>query len=201
MNAAGVSPWPLVRPFAAAAFVVSILLVASIADLCFCHCELCCELRDLGDAGARRHPHQHRAARTFHHGERQSHLLAHRRPAAKPDSLLGMFLADDRRWSAGQRRHLSRRARRDREERNGSARFCVLEKGSVHRLEAGQHDPRIVNVRPIRYSIAQRCGRTANRRRRHLQNTLARSDLGAVVAARQRRAVRRPARRVPVGTA
>ena len=79
MNAAGVSPWRLLRPFLGGALVVS-LLVAFIAAY-VSPLEPARAAR-VGDSGPRRHSHQYRAARPFHHRQRQSHL-PHRRPASR----------------------------------------------------------------------------------------------------------------------
>jgi lipopolysaccharide export system permease protein len=135
MNAAGVSPWRLLRPFLAAALVVS-LLVAVIAAYLSPR-----SLRELRDWAA-----QVRAdiltnivqpgrfitvggALTFHIADR------------KPDGLLVGIFVDDRR---DPNMHSTYLAEQGEIVKNDAASFLVLQGGSIQRLEAGQRDPRIL---------------------------------------------------------
>jgi lipopolysaccharide export system permease protein len=135
MNAAGVSPWRLLRPFLAAAIVVS-LLVAVIAAYLSPR-----SLRELRDWAA-----QVRAdiltnivqpgrfitvggALTFHIADR------------KPDGLLVGIFVDDRR---DPNMHSTYLAEKGEIVKNDAASFLVLQGGSIQRLEAGQRDPRIL---------------------------------------------------------
>ena len=111
MNAAGVSPWRLVRPFIAAALVVS---APGLRDRRLSVASQPARTARLGHAGSRRHSHQHRAARTLHHGGRQSYV-SHRRPATERTPARHIPRRPARPEGT---RHLSRRAGRDREERH-----------------------------------------------------------------------------------
>jgi lipopolysaccharide export system permease protein len=136
MNAAGVSPWRLLRPFVAAAILVS-LLVAVIAAYVSPRA-----LRELRDWSS-----QVRAdilanivqpgrftdvsgTLTFH--------IADRRPNGL---LIGIFV-DDRRDPNEQATYL---AEQGEIVKNAQGTFLVLEHGSIQRLEAGHIDPRILS--------------------------------------------------------
>jgi Predicted permeases len=135
MNAAGVSPWPLVRPFLAAGLVVA-ALVAAIAVYISPW-----SLRELRDWAT-----QVRAdiltnivqpgRFTTISGNLTFHI-ADRRPNGL---LVGIFL-DDRR---DPKEHATYLAEQGEIVKNDTGSFLVLEKGSVQRLELGQRDPRIV---------------------------------------------------------
>jgi len=146
MNAAGVSPWPLVRPFLAAALVVSIL-VALIAVYVSPW-----SLRELRDWAT-----QVRAdiltnivqpgRFTTVSGNLTFHI-ADRRPNGL---LVGIFL-DDRR---DPKEHATYLAEQGEIVKNETGSFLVLEKGSVQRLEAGQHDPRIVTFDRYAFDLSK----------------------------------------------
>src|ERR1700730_759481 len=146
MNAAGVSPWPLVRPFLAAGLVVA-ALVAAIAVYISPW-----SLRELRDWAT-----QVRADiltnivqpgrfttisgnLTFHIADR------------KPNGLLvGIFL-DDRR---DPKEHATYLAERGEIVKNDTGSFLVLEKGSVQRLELDQRDPRIVTFDRYAFDLSK----------------------------------------------
>jgi lipopolysaccharide export system permease protein len=146
MNAAGVAPWPLVRPFIAAALVVS-LLVAVIAVYVSPW-----SLRELRDWAT-----QVRAdiltnivqpgRFTTVSGNLTFHI-ADRRPNGL---LLGIFL-DDRR---DPKEHATYLAEQGEIVKNDTGSFLVLEKGSVQRLEAGQRDPRIVTFDRYAFDLSK----------------------------------------------
>jgi lipopolysaccharide export system permease protein len=146
MNAAGVSPWPLVRPFLAAALVVSILvtLIAVYVSPW--------SLRELRDWAT-----QVRAdiltnivqpgRFTTVSGNLTFHI-ADRRPNGL---LVGIFL-DDRR---DPKEHATYLAEQGEIVKNDTGSFLVLEKGSVQRLEAGQRDPRIVTFDRYAFDLSK----------------------------------------------
>jgi lipopolysaccharide export system permease protein len=146
MNAAGVSPWPLFRPFLAAALVVSIL-VALIAVYVSPW-----SLRELRDWAT-----QVRAdiltnivqpgRFTTVSGNLTFHI-ADRRPNGL---LVGIFL-DDRR---DPKEHATYLAEQGEIVKNETGSFLVLEKGSVQRLEAGQRDPRIVTFDRYAFDLSK----------------------------------------------
>jgi lipopolysaccharide export system permease protein len=146
MNAAGVSPWPLVRPFLAAALMVSIL-VALIAVYVSPW-----SLRELRDWAT-----QVRAdiltnivqpgRFTTVSGNLTFHI-ADRRPNGL---LVGIFL-DDRR---DPKEHATYLAEQGEIIKNETGSFLVLEKGSVQRLEAGQRDPRIVTFDRYAFDLSK----------------------------------------------
>jgi lipopolysaccharide export system permease protein len=153
MNAAGVSPWRLLRPFLAAAVVVS-LLVAVIAAYVSPRA-----LRELRDWAA-----QVRADiltnivqpgrfttvggnLTFHIADRRSNGL-----------LVGIFV-DDRR---DPNEHATYLAEQGEIVKNDKGSFLVLEGGSIQRLEAGQRDPRIVTFDRYAFDLSQFTGSTQN---------------------------------------
>jgi lipopolysaccharide export system permease protein len=153
MNAAGVSPWVLLRPFIVAAVVVSILLAviaAYFSPLC---------LRELRDWSA-----QVRADiltnivqpgrfttvggnLTFHIADRRQNGL-----------LIGIFV-DDRR---DPKEHSTYLAEQGEIVKNDKGSFLVFEGGSIQRLEAGQRDPRIVMFDRYAFDLSQFTGGTQN---------------------------------------
>jgi lipopolysaccharide export system permease protein len=146
MNAAGISPWPLVRPFIASAVVVS-LLVAVIAVYVSPW-----SLRELRDWAT-----QVRAdiltnivqpGRFTTVGGNLTFHIADRRPNGL---LLGIFL-DDRR---DPNEHATYLAEQGEIVKNESGSFLVLEKGSVQRLQAGQRDPRIVTFDRYAFDLSK----------------------------------------------
>ena len=146
MNAAGVSPWPLVRPFLAAGLVVA-ALVAAIAVYISPW-----SLRELRDWAT-----QVRAdiltnivqpgRFTTISGNLTFHI-ADRRPNGL---LVGIFL-DDRR---DPKEHATYLAERGEIVKNDTGSFLVLEKGSVQRLESGQRDPRIVTFDRYAFDLSK----------------------------------------------
>jgi lipopolysaccharide export system permease protein len=153
MNAAGVSPWRLLRPFIAAAVVVS-LLVAVIAAYVSPR-----SLRALRDWAA-----QVRAdiltnivqpgrfttvsgSLTFHIADR------------RPNGLLVGIFVDDRR---DPHEHATYLAEQGEIVKNDSGSFLVLEGGSIQRLEAGQRDPRIVTFDRYAFDLSKFTGGTQN---------------------------------------
>jgi lipopolysaccharide export system permease protein len=135
LNAAGVSPWRLLRPLLAAGFVVSLLsffIAAYLSPLC---------LRELRDWAT-----QVRAdiltnivqpGRFTTIGGNLTFHIADRRPNGL---LVGIFV-DDRR---DPNEHATYLAEQGQTLKNDSGTFLVLEKGSIQRQESGQHDPRII---------------------------------------------------------
>ena len=146
MNAAGVSPWRLVRPFIAAGLVVSLLVSAIavyISPL---------SLRELRDWAT-----QVRAdiltnivqpGRFTTVGGNLTFHIADRRPNGL---LVGIFL-DDRR---DPKEHATFLAEQGEIVKNDTGSFLVLEKGSVQRLEAGQRDPRIVTFDRYAFDLSK----------------------------------------------
>ena len=136
MNAAGVSPWRLLRPFLAAAIVVSILVGVIAAYLSPR------ALRELRDWSS-----QVRAdiltnivqpGRFTSVGGDLTFHIADRRPNGL---LLGIFV-DDRRDPS---EHATYLAEQGEIIKNPQGTFLVLEHGSIQRLQAGHTDPRILS--------------------------------------------------------
>jgi len=149
MNAAGVSPWRLLRPFIAAAIVVS-LLVAFIAAYVSPRA-----LRELRDWSA-----QVRAdiltnivqpGRFTTVGGNLTFHIADRRPNGL---LVGIFV-DDRR---DPNEHVTYLAEQGEIVKNDNGSFLVLESGSIQRFEAGQRDPRIVTFDRYAFDLSQFTG-------------------------------------------
>src|ERR1700726_1436783 len=135
MNAAGVSPWRLLRPFLAAAAVVS-LLVAVIAAYVSPR-----SLRELRDWGA-----QVRAdiltnivqpGRFTTVGGNLTFHIADRRPNGL---LVGIFVDDGR----DPKEHSTYLAERGEIVKNENGSFLGMEGGSIQRVTAGERDPRII---------------------------------------------------------
>src|SRR5271163_5334100 len=153
MNAAGVSPWRLVRPFLAAAVVVS-LLVAVIAAYVSPR-----SLRELRDWGA-----QVRAdiltnivqpGRFTTVGGNLTFHIADRRPNGL---LVGIFV-DDRR---DPNEHATYLAEQGEIVKTDSGSFLVLDGGSIQRLQARQRDPRIVTFDRYPFDLSQFTGGPQN---------------------------------------
>jgi lipopolysaccharide export system permease protein len=153
MNAAGVSPWRLLRPFIGAALVVS-LLVAVIAAYVSPRA-----LRELRDWGA-----QVRAdiltnivqpGRFTTVGGNLTFHIADRRPNGL---LIGIFV-DDRRDPND---HASYLAEQGEIVKNDNGSFLVLENGSIQKFEAGQRDPRIVTFDRYAFDLSQFTGSPQN---------------------------------------
>jgi lipopolysaccharide export system permease protein len=153
MNAAGISPWLLLRPFIVAAVVVSILLSVIAAYISPR------SLRALRDWSA-----QVRADiltnivqpgrfttvggnLTFHIADRRQNGL-----------LVGIFV-DDRR---DPKEHSTYLAEQGEIVKNDSGSFLVFQGGSIQRLEAGQRDPRIVMFDRYAFDLSQFTGGTQN---------------------------------------
>jgi lipopolysaccharide export system permease protein len=135
MNAAGISPWRLLRPLLATGFVVSVLVAAlavyvspwSLRALRNWATEVRADiLTNIVQPG-----------RFTTIGGNLTFHIADRRPNGL---LLGIFF-DDRR---DPHEHSTYLAEQGEIVKNDNGSFLVLEKGSVQRLEAGQRDPRIV---------------------------------------------------------
>ena len=155
MNAAGVSPWRLLRPFLAAALVVS-LLVSFIA--------------------AWGSPRSLRALREWAAQVRADILTNIVQPGRfttvsgnltfhiadrKPNGLLVGIFVDDRR---DPHEHATYLAEQGEIVKNDNGSFLVLEGGSIQRLEAGQRDPRIVTFDRYAFDLSKFTGGTAKRR-------------------------------------
>jgi len=146
MNAAGVSPWRLVAPFIAAAFVVSLLVAALAAYISPL------SLRELRDWAT-----QVRAdiltnivqpGRFTTVGGNLTFHIADRRPNGL---LVGIFL-DDRR---DPKEHSTYLAEQGEIVKNDNGSFLVLEGGSIQRLETGQRDPRIVTFDRYAFDLSK----------------------------------------------
>src|SRR5580700_5847349 len=146
MNAAGVSPWRLLRPFLASAFVVS-LLVAVIAAYVSPRA-----LRELRDWGA-----QVRAdiltnivqpGRFTTVGGNLTFHIADRRPNGL---LVGIFVDDAR----DPKEHSTYLAEQGEIVKNENGSFLGMEGGSIQRLEAGQRDPRIVTFNRYAFDLSK----------------------------------------------
>jgi lipopolysaccharide export system permease protein len=153
MNAAGISPWILLRPFLVAAVVVSVFLAVLAAYVSPR------SLRALRDWSA-----QVRADiltnivqpgrfttiggnLTFHIADRRQNGL-----------LVGIFV-DDRR---DPKEHSTYLAEQGEIVKNDSGSFLVFQGGSIQRLEAGQRDPRIVMFDRYAFDLSQFTGGNQN---------------------------------------
>ena len=182
MNAAGISPWRLLRPsWRRVSWCRSSLrrLAAYISPL------EPARVARLGHPGARQHSHQYRAARPLHHHRRQSHL-PHRRPAGPTAS----WSASSSTTGAIPNERATYLAEQGEIVKNDNGSFLVLENGSVQRLEAGQRDPRIVTFDRYAFDLSKFTGRPAERDLQHAREI----SLGAALAAGRRSALRRAAR-------
>jgi lipopolysaccharide export system permease protein len=146
MNAAGISPWRLLRPFLAAAVVVSLLvgvIAAYVSPL---------SLRELRDWGA-----QVRAdiltnivqpgRFTTVSGNLTFHIADRR-----PDGLLvGIFVDDGR----DPKEHSTYLAEQGEIVKNEHGSFLVMDGGSIQRVEAGERDPRIVTFNRYPFDLSK----------------------------------------------
>jgi lipopolysaccharide export system permease protein len=146
MNAAGISPWRLLRPLLAAGLVVSILVAAlavyvspwSLRALRNWATEVRADiLTNIVQPG-----------RFTTIGGNLTFHIADRRPNGL---LLGIFF-DDRR---DPNEHSTYLAEQGEIVKNDNGSFLVLEKGSVQRLEAGQRDPRIVTFDQYPFDLSK----------------------------------------------
>src|ERR1700683_2488890 len=153
MNAAGVSPWRLLRPYLAVAILVSILVGVIAA---YVSPRSLRALRDWSE--------QVRAdiltnivqpGRFTSIGGNLTFHIADRRPNGL---LLGIFV-DDRRDPNEQATYLAEQGEII---KNDKGSFLVLEGGSIQRLEAGQRDPRIVTFDRYAFDLSQFTGSTQN---------------------------------------
>jgi len=153
MNAAGVSPWRLLRPFLAAAFLVS-LLVSVIAAYLSPR-----SLRELRNWAA-----QVRAdiltnivqpgRFTTVSGNLTFHIADRR-----PDGLLVGIFVDDRRDPNERATYL---AEQGEIVKNDTGSFLVLEHGSIQRLETDRRDPRIVTFDRYPFDLSKFTGAPQN---------------------------------------
>ena len=153
INAAGVSPWRLLRPFLAAALVVSVL-VSVIAAYVSPR-----SLRELRDWATQVRadiltnivqPGRFTTASgnlTFHIADR------------RPDGLLVGIFVDDRR---DPNEHATYLAEQGEIVKNDNGSFLVLEGGSIQRLESGQRDPRIVTFDRYAFDLSKFTGGQQN---------------------------------------
>jgi lipopolysaccharide export system permease protein len=153
MNAAGVSPWRLLRPYLAVAILVSILVGVIAA---YVSPRSLRELRDWSE--------QVRAdiltnivqpGRFTSVGGNLTFHIADRRPNGL---LLGIFV-DDRRDPNEQATYL---AEEGEIVKNDKGSFLVLEHGSIQRLEAGHRDPRIVTFDRYAFDLSKFSGGPQN---------------------------------------
>ena len=155
MNAAGISPGRLLRPYLAAAILVSILvgvLAAYVSPL---------SLRELRDWSE-----QVRAdiltnivqpGRFTSVGGNLTFHIADRRP----NGLLAGIFVDDRRDPNEQATYL---AEQGEIVKNDKGSFLILDHGSIQRLEAGQRDPRIVTFDRYAFDLSKLTGGPQNAR-------------------------------------
>jgi lipopolysaccharide export system permease protein len=146
MNAAGISPWRLLKPFLAAGLLVSLLVSAIAAYISPL------SLRELRDWAA-----QVRAdiltnivqpGRFTTVGGNLTFHIADRRP----DGLLVGIFVDDRRDPNEHSTYLAEQGEIVKNE-NGS--FLVMQGGSIQRLTAGQRDPRIVTFDRYAFDLSR----------------------------------------------
>jgi lipopolysaccharide export system permease protein len=149
MNAAGVSPWRLLRPFLAAAFLVS-LLVSVIAAYVSPRSQR--ELHEwIYQVRADILTNIVQPGRfTTVSGNLTFHIADRR-----PDGLLVGIFVDDRSDPEEQSTYLAEQGEIVKND-NGS--FLVLEHGSIQRLEAGQRDPRIVTFDRYAFDLSKFTG-------------------------------------------
>src|SRR3984885_5304571 len=146
MNAAGVSPWPLVRPFLAAGLVVA-ALVAAIAI--YISPWSLRELRDwITQVRADILTNIVQPGRFTTLGGNLTFHIADRKPNGL---LIGIFL-DDRR---DPKEHATYLAEQGEIVKNDSGSCLVLKKGSVQRMESGQRDPRIVTFDRYAFDLSK----------------------------------------------
>jgi lipopolysaccharide export system permease protein len=153
MNAAGVSPWRLLRPFLAASLLVSLLVAFIAAYLSPLSLR---ELRDWGEEVRADilanivQPGYFTSVGgnlTFHIADR------------RPNGLLLGILVDDRRDPNEQTTYL---AEQGEIVKNAQGSFLVLEHGSIQRLETGHSDPRIVTFDRYAFDLSKFTGGPLN---------------------------------------
>ncbi len=147
MNAAGVSPWRILRPLLAAALIVSLLVFFIAAYLSPLSLR---ELRDWGTqvrADILTNIVQPGRFTTVGGGTLTFHIADRR-----PNGLLVGIFVDDRRDPAD---HVTYLAERGETVKNDNGSFLVLEHGSVQRFEAGQRDPRIVTFDRYAFDLSK----------------------------------------------
>jgi lipopolysaccharide export system permease protein len=146
MNAAGVSPWRLLSPFLAAAFLVSMLVIAIAA---YISPRALQELRDWSmQVRADILTNIVQPGRFTSVGGTLTFHIADRRPNGL---LMGIFV-DDRRDPNEQATYL---AEQGEIVKNETGSFLVLEHGSIQRLEAGHPDPRIVTFDRYAFDLSK----------------------------------------------
>ena len=153
MNAAGISPWRLLRPYLAVAVLVSILVGVIAA---YVSPRSLRALRDWSE--------QVRAdiltnivqpGRFTSIGGNLTFHIADRRPNGL---LLGIFV-DDRRDPNEQATYLAEQGEII---KNDKGSFLVLEQGSIQRLEGGRRDPRIVTFDRYAFDLSKFTGGPQN---------------------------------------
>ena|SRR5580704_6149818 len=153
MNAAGVSPWRLLRPYLAVAILVSILVGVIAA---YVSPRSLRELRDWSE--------QVRAdiltnivqpGRFTNVSGNLTFHIADRRP----NGLLQGIFVDDRRDANEQATYLAEEGEIVKNEKGS---FLILERGSIQRLEGGHRDPRIVTFDRYAFDLSKFTGGPSN---------------------------------------
>jgi lipopolysaccharide export system permease protein len=153
MNAAGVSPWRLLRPYLAVAILVSILVGVIAA---YVSPRSLRELRDWSE--------QVRAdiltnivqpGRFTNISGNLTFHIADRRP----NGLLQGIFVDDRRDPNEQATYLAEEGEIVKNEKGS---FLILERGSIQRLEGGHRDPRIVTFDRYAFDLSKFTGGPSN---------------------------------------
>lgn len=153
MNAAGISPGRLLRPYLAAAILVSILVGAIAA---YVSPRALRELRDWSEQVRADiltnivQPGRFTSVSgnlTFHIADR------------RPNGLLVGIFVDDRRDANEQATYL---AEQGEIVKNDKGSFLILEHGSIQRLEAGHRDPRIVTFDRYAFDLSKFTGAAQN---------------------------------------
>jgi lipopolysaccharide export system permease protein len=146
MNAAGVSPWSLFRPFLAAGLIVAVLVAAIAVYISPWSLR---ELRDwITQVRADILTNIVQPGRFTTVGGNITFHIADRKPNGL---LLGIFL-DDRR---NPKEHMTYLAEQGEIVKNDTWTFLVLEKGSIQRVESDQPDPRIVNFDRYAFDLSK----------------------------------------------
>ncbi len=146
MNAAGVSPWRLLRPFLAAGFVVSLLVAAMATYVSPLSLR---KLRDWAtEVRADILTNIVQPGRFTVVGGNLTFHIADRRPNGL---LIGIFLDDQR----DPQEHSTYLAEQGEIVKNDNGSFLVLEHGSIQRLEAGKRDPRIVTFDRYAFDLSK----------------------------------------------
>lgn len=149
MNAAGVSPWHLLRPFLSAALVVSLLVGFIAAYLSPFSLR---EMRDwMAQVNADILTNIVQPGRFTTIGGNLTFHIADRRP----NGLLEGILVDDRR---DPNEHATYLAEQGEIVKNDSGSFLVLEHGSIQRTETGHPDPRIVTFDRYAFDLSKFTG-------------------------------------------